>query len=188
MYGACVKKLQTDERAAAAGCDKEWSKARDKAVRRAERAQEDPERATLEREAGARRKRARRIEDGKEDRDALRELASTRDCDALPLEATPAGLREAALDGTPRSAKAAGAQLRVLTQSFLMRLTDPRFYGFEHGELEAVSVPTEVWDNASGRNLGHHQHYVQASRPLKIFQGKPGTRKNPGRDHLRIAS
>ena len=150
------------ERAAAAGFDHYPG---DKAVRRAERRQENPERAALEGEAEARRKRVRRIELAKEDRDALRELASSRDCDALPLEATPAGLRETALDGTPRSAKAAGAQLRVLTQSFLMRLTDPRFYGFEHGELEAVSVPTEIWDNAPGRNRGHRQDWVQASRP-----------------------
>jgi len=124
LYGVCFKRLHTDERAATAGFDKEWS---EKAVRRAERAQEDPERATLEREADARRKRARRIEHEKEDRDALRELASTRNCDTLPLEATPSSLRETALDGTPRSAKAAGAQLRALTKSFYERLTDPRF-------------------------------------------------------------
>ena len=78
--GVCIKRLHTDERAAADGfgVDEDWS---EQAVRRAERAQEDPERAALEREAEARRKRVRRIEEGKEDRNALRELASSRECD-----------------------------------------------------------------------------------------------------------
>jgi len=152
FYGVCIKRLHTDERAAAAGFDDDYT---GKAVRRAERRQENPEHAALEREAEARRKRARRIELGKEDRDALRELASTRNCDALPLEATPASLRETALDGTPRSAKAAGAQLRALTQSFYERLTDPRFYGFEHEDLPSVQVRTEFWQR---------QHYVRRDR------------------------
>ena len=60
--------LHTDERAAAAGFDVDNYSAQ--AVRRAERAQEDPERALLAREAEARRKRVRRIEEGKEDREA----------------------------------------------------------------------------------------------------------------------
>lgn len=141
FYGACIKRLHTDERAAAAGFDHYPG---DKAVRRAERRQENPERAALEREAEARRKRARRVELEKEDRDALRELASTHEL-ASPLEATPAGLRETALDGTPRSAKAAGAQLRALTQSFYQRLTDPGFYGFKHEDLLSVQVRTEFW-------------------------------------------
>ena len=83
-----------------------------KVVRRAERAQEDLERALLEREAEpeARRKRVRRIEEGNEDREGMRELA--RSWDLAPLEATPDGLRETATDGTPRSAKAAGEKLR----------------------------------------------------------------------------
>ena len=39
-----------------------------------------------------------------------------------PLEATPAGVREIAADGTPHSAKAAGVELRKLTQAFYERL------------------------------------------------------------------
>ena len=117
----------------------------------------------------ARRKRVRRIEEGKEDRDALRELASSRACEAqediLPLEATPAGVREAAVDGTPRSAKAAGAELRKLTQTFYERLVDPRFYDVAPEELEAVRVQVRVWDNCEGWRLG--------VRPLKRFGGKP---------------
>ena len=69
--------------------------------------------------------------------------------DWLPLEATPASLRETAVDGTPRSAKAAGAQLRRLTQSFYERLLDPRFYGFSHEELEQVEVRTFQWSKFS---------------------------------------
>ena len=143
-HGVCVKRLHTDERAAAAGFDGDYQES---AVRRVERRQEDPERAALEREAEARRKRARCVELEKEDRDALRELASSRNelHEALPLEATPAGLRETAVDGTPRSAKAAGAQLRALTQSFYQRLTDPRCYGFKHEDLLSVQVRTESW-------------------------------------------
>jgi hypothetical protein len=180
-YGVCVKRLHTDERAAAAGFDEEWSAT---AVRRAERAQEDPERAALEREAEARRKRLRRVEDGKEDRDALRELASSRDCDALPLAATPAGLRETAMDGTPRSAKAAGAELRKLTQSFYERLLDPRFYGFEPEDLKNVKVTTEYWVCAHCREVSREDskrvvrervspHWETGVRPLKLFGAKP---------------
>ena len=44
--------------------------------------------------------------------------------------ATSGRLRETATDGTPRSAKAAGAKLRELTQSFYSRLQDPHFYGY----------------------------------------------------------
>lgn len=162
-YGPCVKRLHTDERAAAAGFDYYPG---DKAVRRAERRQETPELAALERVADARRKRARRIEHEKEDRDALRELASTRNCDTLPLEATPSSLRETALDGTPRSAKAAGAQLRALTKSFYERLTDPRFYGFTHEDLLSVQVRTEFWQH------GHEQSWEPGARTLKRFGGK----------------
>ena len=182
IYGVCVKRLHTDERAAAAGFDDEWS---EKAVRRAERAQEDPERAALERDAEARRKRVRRIEDGKQDRDALRELASSRDCDA-PLAATPAGLRETAMDGTPRSAKVAGAELRALTQSFYERLLDPRFYGFEHEDLKNVKVTTEVWVRAHSREVSRDSksvvfervtpHWETGVRLLKLFGGKPSVR------------
>ena len=119
--------------------------------------------------AEARRKRVRRIDEGKEDRDALRELASSRACEAqesvLPLEATPAGMRETAVDGTPRSAKAAGAELRKLTQSFHERLQDPRFYDVAPEELEAVRVRVQVWDSREGWRPG--------VRPLKRYGGKP---------------
>ena len=66
--GDCVKRLHTDVRAAAAGFQDDWSA---KAVRRAELKQEDPERAQRDKAAEARRKRVRRIEDGKEDRDVI---------------------------------------------------------------------------------------------------------------------
>ena len=51
-------------------------------MRRAERAA-DAEQARNVRESEARRKRVRRIEEGKEDRDALRELARSHNCDTL---------------------------------------------------------------------------------------------------------
>ena len=69
------------------------------------------------------------------------------------------------MDGTPRSAKAAGAELRMLTQSFYQRLLDPCFYDMEHEELEAVRVNAEVYDHVRG-----WQHGV---RPLKRYGGKP---------------
>ena len=74
--GACTKRLHSDERAAAAGFDIDiwWCS---NSLRRAERRQEDPEWAAVKREADVRRKRSRRIDVGKEDRDALRELASS---------------------------------------------------------------------------------------------------------------
>ena len=101
------------------------------------------------------RKRVRRIEEEKEDRDALRELASSRnDGTILALDQTPAGLREVATDGTPRSAKAAGAKLRELTQSIYRRLQDPRFYGVSCEDLQVVQV---------GMGTG--------TRPLKRFGG-----------------
>ena len=104
-------------------------------------------------EADARRKRARRIQLDKEDRDALRKLARERnDGTKLELEPTPAGLRVTALDGTPRSAKAAGVKLRKLTQSFHERLRDPRFYGVTHEELERVVVKSKVWMAAELRS------------------------------------
>ena len=102
-------------------------------------------------------------------RDALRELANSCACEApeviLPREATPAGLREAAVDGTPRSAKAAGAELRKLTQSFYERLMDPRFYNIPPEEFEAVSVRVDVYDQREGWRPG--------VRPLKRYRGKP---------------
>lgn len=177
--GVCVKRLHTDERAAAAGFDVDSYSAQ--AVRRAERAQEDPERALLAREAVARRKRVRRIEEGKEDREAMRELARSRDCDANPLEATPDGLRETATDGTPRSAKTAGEKLRQLTQSFYQRLLHPQHYGISHEEIQALSVPCTFWDQGGSditvteRARSYHTRpagWVQGKRPLKMFNGK----------------
>jgi hypothetical protein len=140
-----------------------------KAVRRAERAREDPEQAKLDRAADAQRKRVRRIEDGKEDQDALRELSRSRDDGTvLALESTPDGLRETATDGTPRSAKAAAAKLRKLTQSLYERLMDPRFYDVTSEELKAVRVRTEFWDASHPTRQG----WETGTRPLKRFGGK----------------
>ena len=178
----CVRRFLTAERAAAAGLD--WTDYFDedgspfiesntisKAVRQAERAA-DAEEARCIKESEARRKRVRRIEEGIEDRDALRQLASSRnDGTILELEATPAGVREAAMDGTPRSAKAAGATLRALTQTFYERLLDPRFYNVEHDELERLQVATEFWDATSHRR-DPHCHWEMGVRPLKRFGGK----------------
>ena len=99
--------------------------------------------------ASARRKRLRRISIEKEDRDALRDVARkvARSREDLPeLEATPAGLHEAAMDGTPRSARAAGAKLRKLTQSFYERLQDPRFYGVDPDKFFRVEVRCKFWN------------------------------------------
>ena len=66
------------------------------------------------------------------------------------LELTPPGLCETAIDGTPRGAKAAGAKLRKLTESFYERLLDPRLYGIAVEEdLEDVWVKTTFWDMAA---------------------------------------
>ena len=62
-------------------------------------------------------------------------------------------MRETAVDGTPRSAKAAGAELRKLKQSFHERLQDPRFYDVAPEELEAVRVRVQVC--AAGGRAGH---------------------------------
>lgn len=141
------------------------------AVRRAElTAGADAEQAQENKRAEARRKRVRRIEEGKEDRDALRELASSRACDALPLEATPAGVRETAVDGTPRSAKAAGAELRKLTQSFYERLLDPRFYNIAHEELQAVRVRAKMYSHAVP--LAQNWGWQDGVRSLKRYGGK----------------
>ena len=109
-----------------------------KVVSRAERAQEDPEAAERAKAAESRRKRVRRVEEGKEDRDALRELARCRDYDAL-LQPTPDGLRETAIDGTPRRAKQAAEQLRDITGSFYSRLG---FIGCTVDVLKEVPVKT----------------------------------------------
>ena len=94
----CVKRSLTVERAAAAGVDVEkyfnkhgvrrgrTDAALCSAVRRAELAAADETQAQEKKVSEARRKRVRRIEEDKEDRDALRELASSRSCDVLPLE------------------------------------------------------------------------------------------------------
>ena len=71
--------------------------------------------------AGAQRKRLRRISLEREDRDALREVARNmaRSRGDLPeLEATPAGLHEAAMEGTPRSARAAGAKVPTVVPRY----------------------------------------------------------------------
>ena len=86
------------ERKAAAGAEHvtSWS-----SVARLERRKGDAAKAEAEMEVDARRKRVRRINDEKEDRDALRELASSRnDCAHLELEQTP----YAASDRTPHLA------------------------------------------------------------------------------------
>ena len=67
------------------------------AVRRAELAAADAQQTQARQAAEARRKRVRRIEEGKEDREALREFARSRDDGTcLELEATPAGVRRPA--------------------------------------------------------------------------------------------
>ena len=73
--------LHSDERAAAASAQhvKCWS-----SVRRLERRQDNAVQAEKELHADARRKRVRRIEQEKEDRDALRELASSRNDGPIP--------------------------------------------------------------------------------------------------------
>ena len=90
------------------------------------------------------------------------------------LESTPAGLREAATDGTPRSARAAGMKLRQLTQTFHQRLLDTRFYGATNEQLETLRVPTVFWTACAdpGCNV-LRQRWVQGSRPLKVFKGTP---------------
>ena len=126
------------ERAAAAGIDVKryfdadgvklaQSNCISKAVRRAELAA-DPEQAKHYKDAEARRKRVHRIEEGKEDRDALRMLNHSRGKEGLQsLPSTPEGLREVATDGTPRSAKIAGATLRELTFSMHSALVTGAF-------------------------------------------------------------
>ena len=165
------------ERKAAAGAEHvtSWS-----SVARLERRKGDAAKAEAEMEVDARRKRVRRINDEKEDRDALRELASSRnDCAHLELEQTPyaasdrtlhlrspaggnstglrgptfgptlcrAGLRETATDGTPRRAKAAGAQLRELTASFYSKLTN----AMPPEELGTVQVPDSYYRSRRGK-------------------------------------
>lgn len=175
----CVKKHLTSERAAAAGVDVDRYFDADgvkrgykvsgnlsKVVRRRERSAEDPERAQRDKEAEARRKRVRRIEDEKEDRDALRALARSRSDGAkLELEDTPAGLREIATDGTPRSAKTAGTKLRALTQKCYELLMHPTLCGIAHEELREVRVETDFWDKSDPTR----QHWGKRVRPLKRF-------------------
>jgi hypothetical protein len=174
----CTKRSLTVERAAAAGVDvaKYFDASRSRldwrdsalcqAVRRAELAAADAEQTQARQAAEARRKRVRRIEEGKEDRDALREFARSRDDGTcLELEATPAGVRETAADGTPRSAKAAGADLLKLTQSFYARLMT--LYRVSPEELETVEVRAQTYQlSESG--------WRHTMRPLKRFRGKRG--------------
>ena len=117
---------------------------REAGIHKRQRKRVDSEQARLHKEAEARRKRVRRVNFDKEDRDALRELAnSLNDGSKLELPPTPAGLREMALDGTPRSAKAAGLKLRKLTRTFYERLKDTRFYGVTEKQLRHVEVKTK---------------------------------------------
>ena len=144
----------TADRVAAAGLSSDLvygdmrvrdQKALSKKVLRRELSTEDAQR---QREAEARRKRVRRIQLDKEDRDALRELARSRsDGTQLELQPTPAGQRETALDGTPRSAKAAGTKLRKLTSTFYERLADPRFYGVTEEEFIELPVKANIWED-----------------------------------------
>ena len=73
------------------------------------------------------------------------------------------------MDGTPRSAKAAGAELRKLTQSFYERLLDPRFYGFEHEDLKNVKVTTEFWVCAHSREVSRDSKRVVCERVSPHF-------------------
>jgi hypothetical protein len=170
----CTKRSLTVERAAAAGVDVakyfdasgsklDWcDSALCQAVRRGELAAANAAQAQAKQAAEARRKRVRRIDEGKEDRDALREFARTRDDGTcLELEATPVGLRETAADGTPRSAKAAGADLRKLTQSFLERLVT--LYRVAPEELETVQVRAQTYQHDGG--------WRPTVRPLKRLRG-----------------
>ena len=134
-----------------------------KVVTRAERAQEDPEAAERAKAAESRRKRVRRVEEGKEDRDALRELARCRDYDAL-LGPTPNGLRETAMDGTPRRAKQSSEQLRGLTTSFYARLSA---IGCTVDVLKEVAVKTTYWEPKGLRG------WTRGTRPLKRYKGQP---------------
>ena len=119
---------------------------REAGIHKRQRKRVDSEQARLHKEAEARRKRVRRVNFDKEDRDALRELAnSLNDGSKLELPPTPAGLREMALDGTPRSAKAAGLKLRKLTRTFYERLKDTRFYGVTEKQLRHVEVKTKFY-------------------------------------------
>ena len=131
---ACIRtRLITNERLVAAGIDEKkneltaWDARRllSKQVRRQERKLErNADEDATRKQAEARRKRMRRVVFDNEDRNALRKLArSCNDGTQLELEPTPEGLRETAKDGTPRSAKAAGAKLRKLTNTFYSRLT-----------------------------------------------------------------
>jgi hypothetical protein len=178
----------TADRVVAAGVDSQqlaltadnWQArgALSKQVRRRERSKEDAVRAQREKAVEARRKRVRRVNFEKEDRDALRKVARSHDDGTrLPLEATPGGLRETAIDGTPHSAKAAGAKLRKLTQTFYERLMDPRFYGVTENELADVMVETEFWDSRTqdrDSSAAGHGEWDWGLRRLKRYGGSIG--------------
>jgi hypothetical protein len=129
--------------------------------------------SALEKEADARRKRVRRINTDKEDRDALRELARKRsDGTQLELEPTPPGIRQSAIEGSPRSAKAAGAKLRKLTQTFYARLRDSYSYGVTEKQLRHVEVKTTICESDFGHHpttwLGNHS-FGDGLRRLKPY-------------------
>ena len=142
---------------------------REAGIHKRQRKSVDPEQAQLHKEAEARRKRVRRVNFDKEDRDALRELANSRnDGSKLELPPTPAGLRETALDGTPRSAKAAGLKLRKLTRTFYERLKDPRFYGVTEKQLRHVEVKTKFCPTDS---QDFEKEWTTGVRRLKQYGG-----------------
>jgi len=156
--------LYSDERVAAAGAEHvtSWT-----SVARIERRKNDPAKAKKELAVDARRKRVRRIALDREDRDALRDFARSRDCGEL-CEPTPAGMREAAEDGTPRRAKEAGAKLRRLTDSFYSRLVSIAKCTPE--EFAAVKVPSVFCPAKSQRALYRqwlNHHAVE--RPLQRY-------------------
>ena len=70
-----------------------------------------------------------------------------------------------AADCTPRSAKAAGADLRKLTQSFYVRLMT--LYRVSPEELETVEVSAQAYQMSESG-------WRHTMRPLKRFRGKRG--------------
>ena len=96
--GSGIRRPIDEERAAAAGVDLKgmhWS-GRSKALRWRERSEE---KSQVEKAADARRKRVRRVELERDDREAMRQLARSRnDGTLLELEPTPAGHVSATLE------------------------------------------------------------------------------------------
>ena len=80
------------------------------------------------------------------------------------------------MDGTPRSAKAAGKELRKLTDTFYERLKDPRFYGVTDEELGDRVVKTKFWDQDI--STGSSGLWQYGTRPLMRYGGRIGTSKS----------